>query len=424
MTVQLIWTPGGTVEVTGTGYAPDGALRDAEGGEPAPDANAGLRWSLLCGACCNDAALSRQGRPMGRCGRPTEGALVVVAAKAGIDRDAVAASMPRIGVIPFSSGTPVHGHAAPYGRRRFRRAGQGAVERILDRCTGQLGPDGHPQPLRHEQVLREAELLSSRGLRVLATAMRQTSDPEVFQSDSLGDLTLTGLQAMLDPPRGAAVSAVTACHRAGIAVKMITGDHAGPPPRSPPTSVCSTKPRRPAMACSPARRCRTRRPNLPDAVEHASVFRPGVPEQKLRLVKALQDRGHVVAMTGDGVNDAPALQQANIGVAMGAAAPKSPRTPDMVLTDDDFATIEAAVEEGRGVSTISPSSSPGRCPPTSARASDPGCHRSRRGAADPSHPDSVDQHDHRRCAGPDAGLRSPKRPTSWTGRRGIRPSRC
>ena len=351
MTVQLIWTPGGTVEVTGTGYAPDGALRDAEGGEPAPDANAGLRWSLLCGACCNDAALSRQDGRWDVVGDPTEGALVVVAAKAGIDRDAVAASMPRIGVIPFSSERQFMATQHRTADGDFVVLVKGAVERILDRCTGQLGPDGHPQPLRHEQVLREAELLSSRGLRVLATAMRQTSDPEVFQSDSLGDLTLTGLQAMLDPPRGAAVSAVTACHRAGIAVKMITGDHAGTA-TAIAADVGVLDKRRGAGdgVLTGATLAELDDRTLPDAVEHASVFARVSPEQKLRLVKALQDRGHVVAMTGDGVNDAPALQQANIGVAMGRGGTEVAKdASDMVLTDDDFATIEAAVEEGRGV---------------------------------------------------------------------------
>ena len=162
---------------------------------------------------------------------------------------------------------------------------------------------------------------------------------------------LTGLQAMLDPPRAAAAAAVAACHTAGIAVKMITGDHAATAPAIA-GKVGLLDEASPAGRGS--HRCRPRRAARrglsPTPWSGASVFARVSPEQKLRLVEALQARGHVVAMTGDGVNDAPALRQANIGVAMGEGGTEVAKdAADMVLTDDDFATIEAAVEEGRGV---------------------------------------------------------------------------
>ena len=179
------------------------------------------------------------------------------------------------------------------------------------------------------------------------------SGPDDFDEDALpGSLALTGLQAMLDPPRAAATSAVAACHTAGIAVKMITGDHAGTADGDRDQGRLArrrrTGARRGAHRHRPGRAWRVE--DYPEAVDEASVFARVSPEQKLRLVEALQARGHVVAMTGDGVNDAPALRQANIGVAMGRGGTEVAKdAADMVLTDDDFATIEAAVEEGRGV---------------------------------------------------------------------------
>jgi cation-transporting ATPase F len=181
--------------------------------------------------------------------------------------------------------------------------------------------------------------------------MRTAAGADDLIEDQLpGTLILTGLQAMVDPPRAAATSAVAACHTAGIAVKMITGDHAatavaiatkiGLLDKEPPIGAVLTGTDLAALASD----------DYADAVDRASVLARVSPEQKLRLVEALQAKGHVVAMTGDGVNDAPALRQANIGVAMGRGGSEVAKdAADMVLTDDDFATIEAAVEEGRGV---------------------------------------------------------------------------
>lgn len=230
---------------------------------------------------------------------------------------------------------------------------KGAVERMLDLCGTEMGADGALRPLDRATVLRATEMLTSRGLWVLATGMGAgAGTPDDFDENVIpGSLALTGLQAMSDPPRAAAASAVAACHSAGIAVKMITGDHAGTA-TAIATEVGLLDNTEPAAGSvlTGAELAALSADQYPEAVDTASVFARVSPEQKLRLVQALQARGHVVAMTGDGVNDAPALRQANIGVAMGRGGTEVAKdAADMVLTDDDFATIEAAVEEGRGV---------------------------------------------------------------------------
>ncbi|MFZ1179565.1 MAG: HAD-IC family P-type ATPase, partial [Mycobacterium sp.] len=226
MTVQMVWTRDGMVEVTGSGYAPDGQLCTADDTPVSIDANAALRWSLLAGACCNDAALTHENGQWNVLGDPTEGAMLVVAAKAGLDPEKLAASLPRIAVIPFSS---ERRDMATLHRDRddYVVLVKGAVERMLDLCGTQMGADGALRPLDRATMLRAAEQLARQGMRVLATAMRAANGPDDFDEDALpGSLALTGLHAMADPPRAAAISAVAACHTAGIAVKMITGDHA------------------------------------------------------------------------------------------------------------------------------------------------------------------------------------------------------
>ncbi|MEV1053415.1 HAD-IC family P-type ATPase [Streptomyces sp. NPDC049887] len=353
MTVRAVWTPGAVFEVTGSGYAPDGTLHAADGTAVAADANRALRWCLLAGAACNDAVLTCRDGRWELMGDPTEGAMLVVAGKGGPSTTDLAERYPRIGTIPFSSErlymATLHHDGTAGGHVVLAK---GATERIAGLCSGQMATDGSIQPLDREGVLAAAERLAAGGLRVLATAARPSADPAAFTEQDLpGTLVLTGLQAMLDPPRAAATAAVSACRTAGITVKMITGDHAataaavadriglltGPGPGEGEVLTGAD------LTTLPSR-------DYPGAVDRARVFARVSPEQKLRLVQALQDRGHVVAMTGDGVNDAPALRQANIGVAMGRGGTEVAKdAADMVLTDDDFATIEAAVEEGRGV---------------------------------------------------------------------------
>nr|WP_246401878.1 HAD-IC family P-type ATPase [Jiangella mangrovi] len=355
MTVRAIWTPGGEYEVTGSGYQPSGSLVDAADRPVTIDdgvSGAALRWSLLAGAACTDASIHRDGERWVVVGDPTEAAMVVAAAKAGFDASSVAAGYPRRATLPFSSElqymATLHDEAAT-GRRIV--LAKGSVERLLDLCHAQLDAAGDPVPLDSGRAHAAAAGLADRGLRVLATAMSVVGGNDELSPGGLaGRLVFTGLQAMHDPPREAAADAVRACRTAGISVKMITGDHAataaaiahrtGLLDDDAPAGTVVTGADLDAL---PPER-------FGDAVDGARVFARVSPEQKLRLVEALQSRRHVVAMTGDGVNDAPALQQADIGVAMGAGGTEVAKdASDMVLTDDDFATIEAAVEEGRGV---------------------------------------------------------------------------
>jgi cation-transporting ATPase F len=351
MTVRQLWTPNGTFQLGGSGFAPDGLLVD-DGGLPVGAAvDQALRWSLLAGARCNDARLSQQDGRWQVVGDPTEGALLVAAAKAGLDPDELRCALPRVSAVPFSS------------ERQFMATlhrdidtgasvvlAKGASERIVDLCGTQMDPEGASQPLDRDRILSAAASLADGGLRVLATAMCHVDDTADFDEElSSGVLVFTGLQALLDPPRAAATAAVAACHAAGIAVKMITGDHVGTA-RAVAEQVGVIGAERDGGVVTGAELARLDDVAYAATVERAGVFARVSPEQKLRLVEALQGRGHVVAMTGDGVNDAPALRQADIGIAMGRAGTEvAKEAADMVLTDDDFATIEGAVEEGRGV---------------------------------------------------------------------------
>ena len=279
--------------------------------------------------------------------------MLAVAAKAGLDRDALAAALPRVGVIPFSSDRRYMATLHRDGGGDHVLLAKGAVERILELCNTQMSADGAALPLQRIEVSRAAEVLSSAwppGSRHCASV--PPAVPTISgRKRCAGSLTFTGLQAMLDPPRAAAAPAVAACHTAGITVKMITGDHAGTAASiATKVGLLDGGEDRPGAVLTGADLAALDTEDFQDAVDRATVLARVSPEQKLRLVEALQARGHVVAMTGDGVNDAPALRQANIGVAMGLGGTEVAKdAADMVLTDDDFATIEAAVEEGRGV---------------------------------------------------------------------------
>ena len=348
MTVREIWTPPISVSITGSGYAPEGGLVDGDAIPVSVDSHAALRWSLLAGAACNDAALSQDADGWSIVGDPTEAAMLVAARKAGLDGRRAS----RLATIPFSSERQYMATLHLLDEAGHVVLVKGSVERMTQLCDTQMGDDGELGPLDRSAVLAAAERLAGEGLRVLATGVRTKVDPTDFDEGALpGTLTLTGLQAMLDPPRAAAGPAVAACLSAGIAVKMITGDHAGTA-RAIATSVgvLDGSGTDGAEVLTGAELAGLSAEELPEAVDRARVFARVSPEQKLRLVEALQERGHVVAMTGDGVNDAPALRQASIGIAMGRGGTEVAKdAADMVLTDDDFATIEAAVEEGRGV---------------------------------------------------------------------------
>ncbi|MBL0277446.1 MAG: HAD-IC family P-type ATPase [Anaeromyxobacter sp.] len=342
MTVQVLWTPAGTLTVEGHGWAPAG--RFLSGGQPvAPGPEA--RDLLAAGAVCNDATVEPDGGGFAVAGDPTEAALVVAARKAGLETAPLRAGAPRLDAIPFESEHQYMAtlHRWPDGRRRL--VVKGAPEVVLARCAARAGGGA----LAPEAVLAEVEGLAARGMRVLAVAARAWDGPghELGPADVAGGLELLGLVGMIDPPRQEAVEAVAACRAAGIRVKMITGDHRG---------TAQAIGRQLGLlaegeeALTGAELSATSDEDLKAVATTTHVFARVSPEHKLRLVRALQRSGQVVAMTGDGVNDAPALKQSDIGVAMGITGTSvSKEAADMVLTDDNFATIVAAVEEGRRV---------------------------------------------------------------------------
>jgi len=384
MTVRAICAGGARYAVSGSGYAPVGEIVDAgasaefgepgesgvsrESANPAPSASPGapaqiasaLRECLLAGALCNDAGLRRAGRLWEIAGDPTEGALLVAARKGGLDETALQKRYPRRDEIPFDAARQYMATLHEIEGVRVAYV-KGALEQVLARATTRLDAAGIAQPLDAAAIAgieAAAGALAAQGLRVLALA-RRLGVPAGALEDALaaaldgsageagGGLEFIGLVGMIDPPRPKAVAAVRTCHAAGIAVKMITGDHAV-------TALSIARQlgiAGPGDAVLNGRELATLDDDALRGVARAvKVFARVEPEQKLRLVRALQADGEVVAMTGDGVNDAPALKQADIGIAMGLAGTEvAKEAADMVLTDDDFAAIEAAVEEGRGV---------------------------------------------------------------------------
>jgi Ca2+-transporting ATPase len=349
MTVQAVLASGKVFSVSGTGYAPTGEISH-EGAPAEMEAHPALRECLLAGLLCNDAELVETEGTWKVQGDPTEGALLSAAWKAGLKPDEWRSRMPRLDAIPFESQyqymATLHQPAGGQHRVAYMK---GSAEAVLERCESMIGRNG-PEPLDREELLRRVAELAAQGLRVLALARKEyppdfasLHDPDVRQG-----LVFLGLQAMLDPPRPEAGAAVAACRRAGIRVKMITGDHA---------VTATAIGRRLGISRDEEARALTSQDlaklsdeEFIEAAQATDVFARVTPENKLRLGEALQARGEVVAMTGDGVNDAPALRRADIGIAMALGGTETAReAADMVLTDDNFATIESAVEEGRGV---------------------------------------------------------------------------
>ncbi len=354
MTVQEIWAGDSLITVSGIGYVPQGEFQRSDQVFD-PQADPALLECLRAGLLCSDSLLRHDDEGWRIEGDPTEGALVVSASKAGLVPETLHREWPRLDAIPFESAHQYMATLHDTGRDQPRVAYlKGSVESLLQRCDRVLGPTGDELDLDAEAIHRHVEQMAAQGLRVLAFARRELPvDATAIDHETVSSgLTLLGLQGMIDPPREEAVSAVRACLDAGVRVKMITGDHAGTAAAiagqigldgsTPEGGLAVAITGRNIEAMSDA--------ELTAVVEDTAVFARVTPEQKFRLVEALQARGHIVAMTGDGVNDAPALRRADIGVAMGVAGTEvAKEAADMVLTDDNFASIEAAVEEGRGV---------------------------------------------------------------------------
>ena len=344
MTVQWLATPAETCAVTGVGYAPDGALL-VDGAPPSAAARTRLEMLLRAAALCNDASLERVADDWRIDGDPTEGALLTAAHKAGLDPEAEHRACPRLDLVPFEAEHRFMAtlHADASGRLWIFM--KGAPEAVLARCRTASGGGEAPLDLRAWRV--RAEALAAKGQRVLAVAMKPVGPEQTgLGFEALEEFALLGLVGMIDPPRTEAVAAIRACQAAGIRVKMITGDHASTA-RAIANSLGLANPDEVATGVDlddlPDER-------LPGVAERIDVFARTSPLHKLRLVEALQVRGFVTAMTGDGVNDAPALKRADIGVAMGRKGTEAAKeAAGIVLADDDFASIAAAVEEGRKV---------------------------------------------------------------------------
>ena len=346
MTVQTLFTADKTFEVTGVGYAPEGGFQ--HNGQPTSVSDHPELMEIgIAALLCNDASLRNEDGQWRLDGDPTEGALLSLAFKSGIDAVAVHGDLPRTDAIPFESeyrfmATLHHGH-----RGQGKIYVKGAPERLMEMCTHQATADG-VQPINKaywEQCVLQA---AGDGQRTLAIAFGDI-DPERHNlqfSDVEQGLTLLGLFGIIDPAREEAIEAVAKCHSAGINVKMITGDHAET------ARVIGERLGiglgKPAMTGNQLEQMSDEQ--LQGIVEDVDVYARASPEHKIRLVQALQARAHVTAMTGDGVNDAPALKQSNVGLAMGMKGTEAAKeAAEIVLADDNFATITRAVEEGRTI---------------------------------------------------------------------------
>lgn len=367
MVVQLVSTGDCTVAVTGEGYAPIGDFTDRHTStqinnlEEYPE----LESLLIACAVCNDAVLQQEQQEWQILGDPTEGALLCVAGKAGIYKEQQSQLLPRTAEFPFSSERKrmsviceVPGHSGHSGfpavqgqQPNYLMLTKGSPELTLERCKGIIVGD-RVQPLTQEmrdRILAENNNMASGGLRVLGFAYKlwENLPPEGSEETSEQDMIWLGLVSMLDAPRPEVREAVRKCRDAGIRVVMITGDHQLTAKAIAYDLGIATEGDR---VLTGQELEKLSQEELKQQVEQVSVYARVSPEHKLRIVQALQSWGKFVAMTGDGVNDAPALKQADIGIAMGITGTDvSKEASDMVLLDDNFATIVAAAEEGRVV---------------------------------------------------------------------------
>ena len=347
MTARRVVTTGEPFTVEGSGYAPDG---DALfGGEPTGSEGAESDALVLVrtGLLCNDALLHREEDAWTVLGDPMEGALVTLAMREGFDPENTRREWERLDEIPFDARHRFMAtlNRVPYGGTVILL--KGAPEQVLAMCASQNDHDG-PRPLEPGYWSERIAEAAAAGERVIGFAMKHGSaDMRRLDFDDLdGGLVFLGLVGFLDPPRDEAVAAIAECHSAGIAVKMITGDHGATAAAIARQLGLDADPEVITGADIEAMDDAA----LLDAVRRASVFARTNPAHKLRIVQALQSEGAVVAMTGDGVNDAPALKQADIGIAMGRKGTEAAKEASrMVLLDDNFASIVAAVYEGRTV---------------------------------------------------------------------------
>jgi Ca2+-transporting ATPase len=346
MTVRRIFVDGKLIDVTGGGYEPKGEFH-VGGKGLSPENDVALQTLLQIGSLCNDTTLSSAEGAWSIKGDPTEGALVVTAAKAGLWQDKLQIQFPRISEIPFSSETKrmTTTHQMGQGKVAYSK---GAPEVILGSCK-RIFRNGAESALTEEDrrtIIATAHNMAEDALRVLGMAYKRLEDGGVTSGEIEKDMVFVGLAGMIDPPREEVKEAVKTCDQAGIKSVMITGDHKL-------TAVAIARELgilKEGLAFGGAEIDKLSNEQFEELVEKIEVYARVSPAHKLRVVEALTKNGHVVAMTGDGVNDAPALKKADIGVAMGITGTDvTKEAADMVLTDDNFASIVAAVEEGRNI---------------------------------------------------------------------------
>ena len=333
-------------QVTGNGYAPEGEVKESD-----KKAESSLLLELLArnSMLCNDAEIFQQDGTWKVEGDPTEAALYPFGNKLGIQREAERAAYPRIDAIPFESEHKFMAtlHQRPGGKELLFV--KGAPEVVMEACDRQQLADGSYAPIDRQHFAKIADKLAGQGERVLALAWLESPGLEkggLTPADLPRDLVFIGLIGLLDPPRKEAIEAIKECHGGGIRVTMITGDH-------PVTAAAIAK----MLGLGDGKKAVTgaeieemNEAALREAVGECDVFARASPEHKLRLVKAIQANGQICAMTGDGVNDAPSLKKADIGVAMGVKGTEvTKEAAEMILADDNFASIAAAVKEGRTV---------------------------------------------------------------------------
>lgn len=341
MTVARVYAGDTNYRVTGVGYEPEGHFLSDKGAYmKLVDCPTELVLTLKTGYHCNNASLTESDDCHRIIGDPTEGALIVSAAKLGIKEKS-----PLIDEIPFDSERMYMATLHDEGDNNIIYV-KGSPEKIVDLCETQLIA-GKPVPIDKDRILREADSMAEEALRVLGMAYKVVpKDKTSISLDDLHRLVFVGLQGMIDPPRPEAIKAIENCKKAGIRTVMITGDHMR-------TAVAIAHQlkiinRKDAPVLTGAHLSQMSDDQLYEVVEKVSVYARVAPEHKLRIAKQLQTHGEIVTMTGDGVNDAPALKAADIGVAMGITGTEvSKEVSSIVLTDDNFASIVSAVEEGR-----------------------------------------------------------------------------
>ena len=355
MTVRVVVTAGGRVTFEGTGYSPEGAVHQEGGGAVEGDLKIELERALAAADRANNASVFQRNGGWAIQGDPTEAALLVAAKKAGIESEALDRQLPRVGEVPFSSErklmSTIHRED---GDSRGIVFTKGAPDVLLARCSFEV-VGGERRPLTAERraaILQANDRLAAEALRTLGVAARWLDGDEPVDGKAIEpqqierDLVFAGLIGMIDPPRPEAKDAVARARSAGIRPLMITGDH----PATASVIARELGLTADGRAVSGAELDRMSDDELTRTVAETSVYARVNPEHKLRIVDALRRRGAIVAMTGDGVNDAPALKKADIGIAMGITGTDvSKEASDMVLADDNFASIVAAVEEGRAI---------------------------------------------------------------------------